>query len=81
MFFGVSESYDDRTKSEGSDIAFRGVTQDLLLELIGLTIFGQFEDKATGTLLIMFTEPDYMLTAKRYRKYKKKRFESSLGFH
>lgn len=54
ILLGLSGSYGYGTNREGSDIDFRGVTLNLPSDLIGLTAFEQFEDRATDTVIYSF---------------------------
>ena len=53
MLLGVSGSYGYGTNREGNDIDFRGVTL-LPSDLIGLTLFNQYEDSNTDTVIYSF---------------------------
>lgn len=54
ILLGLSGSYGYGTDREESDIDFRGVTLNLPSDLIGLTTFEQFEDRATDTVIYFF---------------------------
>ena len=56
ILLGVSGSYGYGTNREGSDVDFRGVTLNLPSDLIGLTSFEQFEDRATDTVIYSFNK-------------------------
>ena len=56
MLLGISGSYGYGTNREGSDVDFRGVTLNLPSDLIGLTTFEQFEDRATDTVIYSFNK-------------------------
>lgn len=56
MLLGVSGSYGYGTNREGSDIDFRGVTQNLPSDLLGLTEFDQYEDVHTDTVIYSFNK-------------------------
>ncbi len=56
MLLGISGSYGYGTNREGSDMDFRGVTLNLPSDLIGLTTFEQFEDRATDTVIYGFNK-------------------------
>ncbi len=56
MLLGISGSYGYGTNREGSDVDFRGVTLNLPSDLIGLTTFEQFEDRATDTVIYGFNK-------------------------
>ena len=56
MLLGVSGSYGYGTNREGSDIDFRGVTQNLPSDLLGLTEFDQYEDLHTDTVIYSFNK-------------------------
>ena len=54
ILLGVSGSYGYGTNREGSDIDLRGVALNMPSDLIGLTSFEQFEDRATDTVIFSF---------------------------
>lgn len=54
VLLGVSGSRGYGTNREGSDVDFRGVALNLPSDLIGLTSFEQFEDRATDTVIYSF---------------------------
>ena len=54
MLLGISGSYGYGTNRERSDVDFRGVTLNLPSDLIGITTFEQFEDRATDTVIYSF---------------------------
>ena len=56
MLLGISGSYGYGTNRGGSDVDFRGVTLNLPSDLIGLTTFEQFEDRATDTVIYSFNK-------------------------
>ena len=56
MLLGVSGSHGYGTNREGSDIDFRGVTLNLPSDLIGLTLFDQYEDPNTDTVIYSFNK-------------------------
>ena len=56
MILGLGGSYAYGTNNEGSDIDFRGVTLQLPSDLLGLTIFEQYEDKETDTVIYGFNK-------------------------
>ena len=56
MLLGVSGSHGYGTNREGSDIDFRGVTLNLPSDLIGLTMFDQYEDAGTDTVIYSFNK-------------------------
>ena len=56
MLLGLSGSYGYGTNREGSDIDFRGVTLNLPSDILGLTEFEQFEDRATDTVIYSFNK-------------------------
>ena len=56
ILMGVCGSYGYGTNREGSDIDFRGVTLNLPSDLIGLTAFEQYEDRATDTVIYSFNK-------------------------
>lgn len=56
ILLGLSGSYGYGTNREGSDIDFRGVTLSLPSDLLGLTSFEQFEDRATDTVVYSFNK-------------------------
>lgn len=56
MLLGVSGSYGYGTNRDGSDIDLRGVTLNLPSDLLGLTVFEQYEDAATDTVIYSFNK-------------------------
>ena len=54
ILLGLSGSYGYGTDREGSDIDLRGAALNLPSDLIGLTDFEQFEDRATDTVIYSF---------------------------
>ncbi|MCR5234195.1 MAG: nucleotidyltransferase domain-containing protein [Lachnospiraceae bacterium] len=56
MLLGLGGSYAYGTNNDGSDIDFRGVTLQLPSDLIGLTVFEQFEDDKTDTVIYGFNK-------------------------
>ena len=56
MLLGISGSYGYGTNCEGSDVDFRGVTLNQPSDLLGLTEFEQFEDRATDTVIYSFNK-------------------------
>ena len=51
MLLGLSGSYGYGTNREGSDVDFRGVALNSKAELLGLSHFEQFENRATDTVI------------------------------
>ncbi len=56
MLLGLSGSRGYGTNREDSDVDFRGVAKNLRSDLLGLTDFEQFEDKATDTVIYSFNK-------------------------
>ncbi len=56
MLLGLGGSYAYGTNTESSDIDFRGVTESLPSDLLGLTEFEQFEDRKTDTVIYSFNK-------------------------
>ena len=56
MLLGLSGSYGYGTNRAGSDIDFRGVTQQLPSDLLGLTAFEQYVDVGTDTVIFGFNK-------------------------
>ena len=56
MLLGLSGSYGYGTNKESSDIDFRGVTQQLPSDLLGLTAFEQYVDVGTDTVIFGFNK-------------------------
>lgn len=56
MLLGIGGSYAYGTNREGSDIDFRGVTLELVSDLIGMTEFEQYEDDRTDTVIYGFNK-------------------------
>ena len=56
MLLGLSGSYGYGTNREGSDIDFRGVTLQLPSDLLGMTVFEQYVDTATDTVIFGFNK-------------------------
>lgn len=56
MLLGVSGSYGYGTNHEGSDVDLRGVTLNLPSDLLGLTVFEQYEDAGTDTVIYSFNK-------------------------
>ena len=56
MLLGVSGSYGYGTNRDGSDIDLRGVTLNLPSDLLGLTVFEQYEDAGTDTVIYSFNK-------------------------
>lgn len=56
MLLGLGGSYAYGTNHEGSDIDFRGVTLQLPSDLIGMTVFEQYEDNKTDTVIYGFNK-------------------------
>lgn len=56
MLLGLGGSYAYGTNNDGSDVDFRGVTLQMPSDLIGLTVFEQFEDKKTDTVIYGFNK-------------------------
>ncbi|MCR5356216.1 MAG: nucleotidyltransferase domain-containing protein [Lachnospiraceae bacterium] len=56
MILGLGGSYAYGTNNEGSDIDFRGATLQLPSDLLGLTVFEQYEDKETDTVIYGFNK-------------------------
>ena len=56
MLLGVSGSYGYGTNRDGSDIDLRGVTLNLPSDLLGLTVFEQYEDAVTDTVIYSFNK-------------------------
>ena len=56
MILGLGGSHAYGTNNEGSDIDFRGVTLQLPSDLLGLTVFEQYEDKETDTVIYGFNK-------------------------
>ncbi len=56
MFLGLGGSYAYGTNNEASDIDFRGVTLQMPSDLIGTTVFEQYEDDKTDTVIYGFNK-------------------------
>ena len=56
MLLGVSGSYGYGTNRDGSDIDLRGITLNLPSDLLGLTVFEQYEDAGTDTVIYSFNK-------------------------
>ncbi len=56
MFLGLGGSYAYGTNNEASDIDFRGVTLQMPSDLIGMTVFEQYEDDKTDTVIYGFNK-------------------------
>ena len=56
MLLGLSGSYGYGTNREGSDIDFRGVTLQRPSDILGLTIFEQYVDSETDTVIFGFNK-------------------------
>ena len=56
MLLGLGGSHAYGTSNENSDIDFRGVTLQIPSDLIGMTSFEQFEDRATDTVIYGFNK-------------------------
>lgn len=56
MLLGMSGSYGYGTNREGSDIDLRGVTLNLPSDILGLTVFEQYEDGGTDTVIYGFNK-------------------------
>ena len=56
MLLGLGGSYAYGTNNEGSDIDFRGVTLMMPSDLLGLTVFEQYEDDKTDTVIYGFNK-------------------------
>lgn len=56
ILLGLGGSYAYGTNNENSDIDFRGITLNLLSDLIGLTEFEQYEDNKTDTVIYSFNK-------------------------
>lgn len=54
ILLGLGGSYAYGTNRAGSDIDFRGVTLPLPSDLLGLTVFEQYEDNCTDTVIYSF---------------------------
>ena len=56
MLLGLSGSYGYGTNREGSDIDFRGVTLQRPSDILGLTVFEQYVDGETDTVIFGFNK-------------------------
>lgn len=56
ILLGLGGSYAYGTNNENSDVDFRGITLNLPSDLLGLTVFEQYEDKKTDTVIYAFNK-------------------------
>ena len=56
ILMGLGGSYAYGTNNENSDIDFRGITLNLPSDLLGLTVFEQYEDNNTDTVIYSFNK-------------------------
>jgi len=56
LLIGLGGSHAYGTNNENSDIDFRGITLNLPSDLLGLTEFEQYEDRATDTVIYSFNK-------------------------
>lgn len=56
ILLGVGGSYAYGTDNENSDIDFRGITLNQPSDLLGLTVFEQYEDNKTDTVVYAFNK-------------------------
>ena len=56
ILLGLGGSYAYGTNNENSDVDFRGITLNLPSDLLGLTVFEQYEDMKTDTVIYAFNK-------------------------
>lgn len=56
ILLGLGGSYAYGTNNENSDIDFRGITLNMPSDLLGLTVFEQYEDNITDTVIYSFNK-------------------------